>query len=217
MVRIKLQFFGGRGASGTGREGGGGGVNPADIISTTSLISMRETKQREVDEALSAFKSVNEKYGYVINDIEVATLKPKASGVMAYYDGSNVAVNETYFNSAAMEKAYAESVKSNWHPSKGKKSAMEAVAAHELGHALTDAAGSKMGVFGIDNISTRIVKEARKNTKHRGVVQMARGVSRYATSSNAEAVAEAFADVYCNGAKAAAESKAIVNVLNSYL
>ena len=33
----------------------------------------------------------------------------------------------------------------------------------------------------------------------------------------AEALAEAFADVYCNGSKASKESKAIVDVMNSYL
>lgn len=46
---------------------------------------------------------------------------------------------------------------------------------------------------------------------------MASKISGYATHSNAEAVAEAIADVYCNGKKAKSESKAIVNVMNKYL
>ena len=49
------------------------------------------------------------------------------------------------------------------------------------------------------------------------VVQMAKKISTYATHSNAEAIAEAFSDVYCNGKKAHKESQAIVNVINSYL
>ena len=46
---------------------------------------------------------------------------------------------------------------------------------------------------------------------------MAKKISGYATRSTKEAIAEAYADVYCNGAKAAKESAAIVNVLNKYL
>ena len=56
-----------------------------------------------------------------------------------------------------------------------------------------------------------------KKTSHRGVVQMAAKISRYATESNAEAIAEAVSDVYCNGNKARAESLAIVSVVDKYL
>ena len=66
----------------------------------------------------------------------------------------------------------------------------------------------------IDEVSTMIVNQARKATGHKGVVQMASKISRYATVSNAEAVAEAFADWYSNGSKAQKESIAIVNVVN---
>ena len=76
---------------------------------------------------------------------------------------------------------------------------------------------AKMGVSGIDNIATKIVNEARKGSGHKGVVQMASKISRYATTSNAEAIAEAFSDVYCNGSKAKKESIAIINVMNKYL
>lgn len=147
-------------------------------------------------------------------------MKPKAQSAIAFYDGSNIAFNERYFDVAKINEAYAECVKSGFHPSNGNKTAMQAVAAHEYGHALTDFAALKMGgarTPTIDEAATRIVKEARTMTSHRGVVQLARGVSVYATHSNAEAVAEAVADVYCNGGKAAKESRAIVEVLNRYL
>lgn len=215
--------MGGRGArssSGYDGRGGGGGLSSADIISTTSLISERERKQRLVDQTLSVFKDVNDEYGYVVGDIQIAKLKPKAANVMAYYDGDNIAVNESYFDGAKMEMAYDRCVKQGFHPSKGSKTAMQAVASHELGHALTDSVADKMGIKGVDKTdkaATRIVTEARKQTKSRGVVQMASKISKYATHSNSEAVAEAFADVYCNGKKAKNESKAIVNVVNSYL
>ena len=210
--------MGGRGAS-SGRQGGGGGLDPNDIISTRSLVSERENNAELVDEVLGVFRNVSDEYGYTVGDIEVAKLKPKANAI-AYYDGANIAVNERFFNKAGLEKAYKDCVDSGFHPKKGKKTAMEAVISHEVGHALTDSVADKMGIKGLnktDAAATRIVKEARKQTKHRGVVQMASKISGYATYSNAEAIAEAFSDVYCNGGKARSESKAIVNVMNSYL
>ena len=210
--------MGGRGSS-SGRQGRAGGISDSDILSTRSLVSERERNTQLVDETLGVFRDVNKEYGYIVNDIEIAKLKPKANAI-AYYDGANIAVNEKYFNKAGLEKAYKECVDMGFHPKKGKKTAMEAVIAHEVGHALTDAVADKMGIKGINKTdagATRIVSEARKQTKHRGVVQMASKISGYATYSNAEAIAEAFSDVYCNGKKAHSESIAIVNVINGYL
>ena len=208
--------MGGRGASSSGRYGGGGGVSPADILSTNSFVSERHNYDISND-VLDVFKNVNEEYGYVIGDILVAKIKGKSNKTMAYYDGTNIGFNEAYASTKVLNKAYADCVKSGFHPSNGNKSPAEAVASHELGHALTDAVGKKMGVLDIDRASDRIVKEAKKQTGHRGVVQMAKKISTYATHSNAEAIAEAFSDVYCNGKKAHKESKAIVDVINSYL
>ena len=209
--------MGGRGArSGAGRYGGGG-ISPSDIISTRDLISEREHNQQFVDEILTPFWDANKEYDYVVDQIQLATLSPNSNAI-AYYDGSNIALNETFYNKKGLETAYAECVKTGFHPSNGKKTAAEAVMAHEIGHALTDAVGKKMGISGnIDTAATKIVSEARKQTSHRGVVQMAKKISTYATHSNAEAIAEAFSDVYCNSGKAKSESKAIVNVINSYL
>lgn len=207
--------MGGRGASSSGRYGGGG-LSPSDILSTNSFVSERHNYDISND-VLDVFKNVNEEYGYVIGDILVAKIKGKSNKTMAYYDGTNIGFNEAYARTKVLNKAYADCVKSGFHPSNGNKSPAEAVASHELGHALTDAVGKKMGVLDIDRASDRIVKEAKKQTGHRGIVQMAKKISTYATHSNAEAIAEAFSDVYCNGKKAHKESQAIVNVINSYL
>lgn len=211
--------MGGRGA-GSGRYKGGGNINPSDIVSVTSLVSARDKFTKEVDETLVAFRDVYNEYGVVIDDIELATLKGNGASALAYYDGANIAMNKAYFDKAKMESAYDSCVKAGFHPSKGDKTALQAVASHELGHALTDKAAAKMGLTGVgklDQAATRIVEEARKQSGHRGVVQMARKISEYATKSNAETIAEAFSDVYCNGKKAKKESTAIVNVMNKYI
>ena len=213
--------MGGRGASsgGEGWTGGGGGLSSADILSTTSLVSAREGKQQEVDEVLQTFKDINDEYGYIINDIEIATLSKKGADTMAYYDGSNIAVNAPYFDKTTMEYVYAKTVERGYHPSQGNKTALQAVASHELGHALTDKAIAKIGSkLGKQDGAEAILKEAQKQAKHKGkLADMASKISGYAKESARECIAEAFADVYCNGKKSTKESQAIVNVMNKYL
>lgn len=221
MIRIDLQFFGGRGSSSSSGGGGGtGGVSAGDIISTRSLVSEREGQRELVDETLSVFSEVYDEYGAQVTDIQLATMTP-GSGAMAYYDSEgNIAFNEVYFNTARMESAYASCVKSGFHPSNGNKTALQAVAAHELGHKLTADVGEKLGQAGfgnLDSVSKRIVSEARAKTSHKSTAQMTQKISGYAKTSHAEAIAEAFSDVFCNGKKARSESKAIVDVLNGYL
>ena len=205
------------GKGGSGWTGGNSTLSPSDIVSTTSLISAREGQQQEVDEVLQTFKDVADEYGYIINDIELATLKGEGANTMAYYDGSNIAVNQAYFNKAVMESAYARCVQEGFHPSQGNKTALQAVASHELGHALTDAVGSKMGAIKGDTANA-ILKEAQKQGKFKGTLaDMAGKISGYAKYNPRECIAEAFADVYCNGSKAHKESQSIVNVMNKYL
>lgn len=211
--------MGGRGAnsSGSGWTGGKSTLNPADIVSTTSLVSAREGKQEEVDEVLQTFKDIADEYGYIIDDIQIATLKGDGNDALAYYDGSNIAMNELYFSKGTMEYVYARSVERGFHPSQGNKTALQAVASHELGHALTDEVATKMkGVKG--DKAEAILKEAKKRGKFKGTTaDMAGKISEYAKYNPKECIAEAFADVYCNGTKAHKESQAIVNVMNKYL
>ena len=182
-----------KGRSG-GRRGGGAGLNPSDILRTHNLLidtALDEVTRNEVSRVLKDFQS---EYGLSYENTRIAQLKPK-SNALAYYDGSGIAINSKYLDSKKMDDVYDECVKSNFHPPKGNKTGMEAVVAHELGHSLTDMIGRKNGVD-INVSANNIVNEARKNTLHRGVVQMASKISGYATHSNEEAVAEAVADVY---------------------
>lgn len=200
-----------------GRAGGGGNLDPANIVSTESLVSARGKYQQQVDDVLTTAKDFTEQYGdmAILNDLQIAVLKGRDKLTMGYYDGGdNVTLNADMFKTN-FDPIYDKG--GNHNVNRGNKSAIQAVTSHEIGHALTSRIGSKIGINNIDKVSDIVVKEAVKNTKHRGVVQMANQISRYATSSNAEALAEAVCDVYCNGKKAKSESKAIVNVMNKYL
>ena len=207
--------MGGRGSS-SGGFTGGGGMSASDILETTSFVSERGNYPETVDEALSVFKDVQDKYGFVIEDIEMAKLKAGVSAI-AYYDGTNIGWSETFMNKKALDKSYADSVKSGFHPSNGNKTSVQAVASHELGHALSAEVGKKIGVYDTDSASRHILKEAKKQTGHKTMAGMASKISGYAKTNPAETVAEAFCDVYCNGSKARKESKAIVNVIDGYL
>lgn len=217
MIKINLQFFGGRGArSGGGRRGSAKGLSPTDIKSTTSLISEREGQQVAVDEVLSVSQDFLNEFGVTADDWLVAEIDPSANA-LAYADrGGTIGINKTYFGDGKMENVYAESVAQGFHPSKGNKTALQAVTAHEMGHRLNGVIAAKTG-GDFDTVAKNIVNDARKNTKHRGVVQMVSKISGYATYSNAEAIAEAVSDYYCNGKKAKSESRAIVSAIKKYL
>ena len=206
MIEMNLQFFGGNGSNSWG-GGGGGSVNPVD---TTSLLSA-SGKQSEIKEVMSAVKGVYDDYGIDLSDIQIATLRGKDAKVMAYYDSDgNLAINKSYFDSKKMDAAYDMCVKSGYHPDRGNKSGLEATAAHEMGHRLTDTGK------GIDATSRDIVQKAAKKLKYKNSANMAAKISGYAKHSYAECVAEAFADVYCNGKNAKKESRAVVSELNKY-
>ena len=207
-----------------GRSGGrrGGGLGAGNAISTESLMGYRDDPQMTgaVDEALEIFSDVYDQYGVAVNDIQLAKMSKRDSSVLAYYDGGdNIAFNETFFDSAKMNSVYDASVASGFHPSRGAKTGLQAVAAHELGHKLTAEAAVKMGMsrINVDRAAKVIMEDARKTGKYKGVIQMGRKISGYAATSNAESISEAFADVFCNGSKANAVSKAVVNSLNKYL
>lgn len=211
--------MGGRGSTSGG--GATGGLDGNNIVGTASLVSMREEKPREVDDILGVARDVRDEYGVTVEELQVAEIKGRqGSTVMAYYDSNgNLAINQKYFDNAKMDASYDDCVKAGWHPSRGNKSGLEATAAHEMGHRLVDVASQKagQGEFEFNRTSNNIMADAKNRLGASSVEAVRKGVSGYAKSSNSEAIAEAFSDVYCNGSKASRESKAIVNVLSEYL
>ena len=209
----------GRGSSGGGGNlrNGGGGVNPANIHNERDLVSERESKRAEVDGVLTVARDIADEYGVDVGQFMLADIGGKDSNTMAYSDGENIGFNTSYFDGANMDAAYDACVDSGFHPSRGNKSGIEAVASHEYGHVLTQKAAAKLGVSDMDAAAKIIVDRATKNTNHKGSIALAKKISGYAGKNNAECVAEAIADVYCNGRKASAESRAIVKEINSIL
>lgn len=204
---------GGRG----GRRSGGitGGVNPKDIKGTTNLLidtGLDEITRSEVTRTLKDFQ---DKYGLEYNNTRIANMK-SGTGVLAYYDGEGIAINNEYLNSDTMNAAYQKCVASGFHPSSGSKTGMEAVVSHELGHAINGLIADKMGTS-LHASADRIVNEAVKNTKHKSVSAFQSKISGYAKQNYAETVAEAMADCYCNGKKAKSESKAIQKIVDNYM
>lgn len=211
----------GRGSSGGGSlPASSSGVNPKNIHNERDLVSERERKRAEVDDVLTVARGISDEYGVEVGQFILADIGGKDSGTLAYSDGENIGFNSSYFNGENMTGAYDASVASGYHPSRGSKSAMEAVASHEYGHVLTEKAAAKLGIKSpnsMDNAAKTIVDRAMKNAKYKSSMKMASNISGYAKSSYAECVAEAVADVYCNGSKAKAESRAIVGEINKIL
>lgn len=217
----------GRGSSkGSVTRNKGGGVKPSDIVKEEDMFYFEENRRSTgIDDALAVDRAIVSQFGEDAGARVLNVSELKDHGVLGYYrsgDGS-ISLNQDYLDRDIMNATYDASVSTGFHPGRGKKSGTEAVVAHEYGHALNDKAAQKMGLD-MDTAATRIVSEARSSlktragkVKHRGVVQMANAISRYATTNNSEAIAEAFADVFCNSGRAKAESKAIVNTMKKYL
>ena len=200
-----------------GRRGGKltGGVNPNDIKGTTNLLIDTDLDEITRGEVTRTLKDFQDKYGLEYNNTRIANMK-SGTGVLAYYDGEGIAINNEYLNSDTMNSVYKKSVESGFHPSNGSKTGMEAVVSHELGHAVNGIIADRMGIS-LDASADRIVNEAMKNTKHKSVSTFQSKISGYAKQNYAETVAEAMADCYCNGKKARSESKAIQKVVDKYM
>lgn len=195
------------------------GVNPANVKNPGSLVSARNEGNREdVDQTLGTIRDLATEYGGAnLADLQLVDIDGKDGGVIAYYDnGDNLAFNRSYFNQKGLNDAYDKCTDAGFHPSRGNKTGIEAITAHEYGHKLTYEAAKKMtgGGFGdIDAVARKIVDEARKETGARGWKAAAKKISGYAQRNPAETVAEACSDIYCNGSKASKESKAIMKVV----
>ena len=223
-MEINLQFFGGRGSDGGGggeslSEGSGKKVN---VIDTLDVWSYRHNPKNQpyVDSINQSVKDMNEDFPGLmdfVSEVDTATLGGRdKTETLGFYGNGRVALNSNYTNVDKMNTVYDKAVESGFHPSRGDKNGTQAVAYHEMGHALSDYIGSKNGMD-IDQASKTIVERAYKATKGKGGTKAWAGkISGYAQQNYAECVAEAVCDYYCNGNKASSASKAIIKEMKNF-
>lgn len=214
MIKYNLQFFGGRGSSSGGELGSDSGEN-LKILKRTDIWSLRHNKNNEeyVDSINESVRLIQEEYNDIMNNVQtVESAKFAKASVLGAYGDNTLLMSDKYTNISDANAAYDKSSKTGYHPSRGDKNGIEAVALHELGHALTDTLAAKGGFKDLSACSKDIVKKAYKQSRGIGGTKRWAGkISRYAQHSYSECVAEAVSDYYCNGAKASKQSKAIVS------
>ena len=224
-IKLNLQLFGGRGSSSGGESLGSGSGEPVNIKGQNDVWSYRHDKNNEpfVDSINSSVRDMEDDFPGLMNTVRSVNAtemggkdRTNTLGVYSETDKS-VGLNTNYTNIDKMNKIYDAAVKSGFHPSRGNKNGVEAVTYHEMGHALTDHAGKKMGARDLDDAAKKVVDNAYKASKGKGGTKAWAGkISGYAQKNNAECIAEAIADCYCNGKKAAKQSQAILAELKKY-
>ena len=211
----------GGGKSMRGRDGGGGGVG-INVINATDVWSYRHGPGNAPfsDAVNSGLRTIDNDFpGFAegINTVDAVEIKGRGkNSILGYWDAQSkqLGMNETFQDQKTMNNVMDRAAQQGFHPSRGNKSGTEAVAIHEAGHALTDTIAQKTGAAGLHEVSENVVKSAYKNSGAKGGVNKFAGtISGYAQKNYAECVAEAVADYYCNGNKAASASKAIVSEL----
>lgn len=210
--------MGGRGSGSGGPSLGGGSGKNINIISSQDVWSYRHRAGNEgfVDQINTGIRNISDDFPGMMNTVRTVDSAKlggaDANNVLGFWSADGqLALNENYTNVEKMNQVYDASIKSGYHPGRGNKTGTYAVATHEAGHALTDHLREKMGEKSIDSAAKKIVDAAYKKAKGKGgTVAWAAKISGYAKESNAECIAEAVSDWYCNGNKANANSIAII-------
>lgn len=204
-----------------------GGGSPVQVISSEDVWSYRHDPDNApfVDAINEGARKIQNDFpdlmDKTVNAINAAELGDADKyTTLGFYSPSekSVSLNTNFTDIDKMNAVYDSSVSSGYHPSRGNLSGTEAVALHELGHALTDHVAQKMGAASLDDAARRIFNAAYRATKGRGKFkEWAGNISGYAQENYAETVAEAVADYYCNGSNAHPYSIAIMNELKKYI
>lgn len=209
-MKLELQFFGGRGAKDDMGGGSGKDVKHGERheINREWVKSLDDNERKGVEEFMASVEDANDSdFGsvatkingfFVVDNVEGGTL-----GFYGSYDGLNI--SRSFMDNDA-DKRYDAS--GDYHPSRGDKSGIFAVMSHETGHAVSDKIAQQKGMS-LDDYCRQLVKTAARSTGAKTTSAFASKISGYAQENHAETVAEAFADVRCNGSKAKRESQEI--------
>ena len=202
--------------SGSGRGVGphGAGMTGGD---TTTTVKSSHNLTEEIgkggggfaNEIMNTRDAFEAEYGDAVKDITLKAATFSNRNALGAYGGNTLYMNEKYIKNKNLTSAMKDAEKSGYHPKLNGKTGAEAVAAHELGHRLGEVASQKAKISEKD-IVARAAKKTGIKTEN-----MAGHISGYARSNYGETIAEAYADVYCNGKKASRASRAIVNEVKS--
>lgn len=211
MITINLQFFGGRG-SGSGSYGGGmeNKDSSTRVLSSSPLTDYIGKGGGEfANEIMNTRDAYEAEYGSAVKNmnLSVATFSDKSA--LGAYGEDTLYMNKSYVSNKNLTDAMKNT--DGFHPSIGNKTGAEAVAAHEIGHRLGSVASRRAGISE-QQIVERAASKAGIKTEN-----MAGYISKYARTNYSETIAEASADVYCNGSKAAKASKYIMAEVKSIL
>ena len=161
------------------------------------------------NEIMNTRDAFEREWGDAITDVNLSVATFNERGVLGAYGQDTLYMNEKYVKNANLTEAMNNS--GNYHPGIGNKTGAEAVAAHELSHRLGEVASKRAGISE-QEIVARAAKKLGMKTEN-----VAGRISEYARSNYSETIAEAGADVYCNGSKASRASKAVIAEVRSIL
>lgn len=205
---------GSSGAGGVGKFGGGmiGGDSTTTVRSSHPLTDEISTGGGGfANEIMNTRDAMEREYGDAVKRMNLSVATFSDPSVLGAYGGDTLFMNEKYVKNRNLTEAMKNAEKSGFHPGIGNRTGAEAVASHEIGHRLGEVAAKKAGIT-----EQAIVERAAGKVGIKGE-NMAGHISKYARTNYSETIAEASADVYCNGKNASKASKAIMNEVKSIL
>lgn len=218
MIKLNLQLFGGRGASSGGNNGGSGefGTGMENKKTTVRVINSNPLTDEIsrgggsfANEIMNTRDAFEAEYGSAVKNMNLSVATFDKRNTLGAYGGDTLYMNRRYVSNRNLTDAMKNT--DGFHPGIGNKTGAEAVAAHEIGHRLGEVAAKKAGVS-----EREIVARAGKTVKI-STANMAGHISGYARSNYGETIAEASADVFCNGRNASKASIAIMDEIKKIL
>lgn len=208
----------GRGSS---KAGGGTGPFGGGMLNSDSTTTVRNSNPLTdeistgggsfANEIMNTRDAMEREYGDAVKQMKLHVATFSDPSALGAYGGDTLYMNRQYVKNRNLTEAMKAGEKSGFHPSIGNKTGAEAVASHEIGHRLGEIAAKKAGISEKD-IVDRAGKKVGIKTEN-----MAGHISKYARSNYSETIAEASADVFCNGKKASKASTAIMKEIKSIL
>ena len=194
---------GGAGPFGAGMENKGSSATVKSAHPLTDEIG-KAGGGNFANEIMNTRDAFEQEYGTAAKGINLYAATFNQRGVLGAYGGDTVYMNQKYIRNANLTDAMQTAAQSGFHPGIGNKTGAEAVTAHEIGHRLGEIAAQKVKGTERDVVG-RAAKKIGIKTE-----DMAGHISKYARTNYSETIAEASADVFCNGSKASKASQAIM-------